>query len=475
MAKSTNRKPSETDAAPVAQSSGGMSSFLVLTLITLVVVGCGVGYQKLLEEMESNNAKLVGTIVALKEELTSVKESYASINFENEIAAIGQMKEDLQATRLQQENTVAELAGLKMLPKMFQQVEGSVAEISGALDKLTANQETTVAELSGLKTLPDLLKGVEGSVAENAAALGKLAANQENTVAELSGLKTLPGLIQQVEGSVAENAAALGTLNANMNTEADRISQVKDGLSVVKSALEGLSKDVHEVRESSNAADSKSAGVAGEIESLKSSVTKLSTEAADEKAALVGKLSEAAAALEAHGGSVTERINAVESGLAAQISAATQQAVEAKQFAEESKKAAADARDVSATEMADGLELVKQNLAAILDARKNDEVKAGELAAQVAAVANGAVKASDVAGLSSQIAELQGSVAAVQKDVEEQGKNLQSAVKSFDSKANKLNANIKMNKQDVAGMREMVTNMVADNVDATEAPPSDEE
>jgi len=319
MAKSTNRKPSETDAAPVAQSSGGMSSFLVLTLITLVVVGCGVGYQKLLEEMESNNAKLVGTIVALKEELTSVKESYASINFENEIAAIGQMKEDLQATRLQ------------------------------------------------------------------------------------------------------------------------------------------------------------SAGVAGEIESLKSSVTKLSTEAADEKAALVGKLSEAAAALEAHGGSVTERINAVESGLAAQISAATQQAVEAKQFAEESKKAAADARDVSATEMADGLELVKQNLAAILDARKNDEVKAGELAAQVAAVANGAVKASDVAGLSSQIAELQGSVAAVQKDVEEQGKNLQSAVKSFDSKANKLNANIKMNKQDVAGMREMVTNMVADNVDATEAPPSDEE
>ena len=52
-------------------------------------------------KLELNNNALVAKIGSLQDEISSIKESQASISFENEIATIGQLKEDLQSTRLQ--------------------------------------------------------------------------------------------------------------------------------------------------------------------------------------------------------------------------------------------------------------------------------------------------------------------------------------------------------------------------------------
>jgi len=350
-----NKKAPEVAEAPVVKS-GGASTLFVLFLFVLVGVGCGVGYQQLLEQMQLHNANLVGTIAGLKEELASVKESYASINFENEIAAIGQMKEDLQQTRLQ------------------------------------------------------------------------------------------------------------------INTEADKVSQVKAGLSVVKTNLEGLSKDVHDARESSKSSDLKTAGALDTVAELQTAVAKLAAASEEEKSAIAAKLAQATSALEAQAGSTTERINAVESGLASQISAATQQAVEAKQLAEESQKAAASSAQSSADELNDKLEQIRQNVAYLLDAKKGDDEKQADLVEKIEGVAAGGLKKSDLEGLSGQIAELQSGLAAVKKETEGQGKSLQDSVRSFEGKVNKLNANIKMTSNEVSGIREMVTNMVADAEPATEAP-----
>jgi len=164
------------------------------------------------------------------------------------------------------------------------------------------------------------------------------------------------------------------------------------------------------------------------------------------------------------------QISAVESGLASQISAATQQAVEAKQLAEESQKAAASSAQSSADELNDKLEQIRQNVAYLLDAKKGDDEKQADLVEKIEGVAAGGLKKSDLEGLSGQIAELQSGLAAVKKETEGQGKSLQDSVRSFEGKVNKLNANIKMTSNEVSGIREMVTNMVADAEPATEAP-----
>jgi len=120
------------------------------------------------------------------------------------------------------------------------------------------------------------------------------------------------------------------------------------------------------------------------------------------------------------------------------------------------------------------LELVKQNLADLLDARKTDVAKQTELSAAVAASAENAIGKSDLEAISSQIAELGAGLATVKKETADQGKSLSDSVKSFEAKANRLNANIKMTSTEVAGIREMVTNMVAQNEEATEAPPTED-
>jgi len=206
------------------------------------------------------------------------------------------------------------------------------------------------------------------------------------------------------------------------------------------------------------------------VAQLQAAVAKLTADSEGEKSAVADKLAQATSALETQAGSTTERINAVESGLAAQISAATQQAVEAKQLAEESKKAAAASAQASTDELKDGLEHIKQNIAYLLDARKGDEAKQSDLAEKIEAVGAGGLKAADLEALSAQIAEVQGGLAALKTETEAQGKNLQDSVKSFEGKVNKLNAKIKMTSSEVSGIRELVTNMVAESEPATEAP-----
>jgi len=316
MGGNKKRGSDEVAAAPPVKT--GASTLFVLFLFVLVSVGCGVGYQYLLEQTKMSNDALVASISSLQEELKSVKESYASINFENEIAVIGQMKEDLQETRLQ----------------------------SNELEKKIEGFQTAISQLTE-------------------------ASNQQ-------------------------------------------------------------SSDV------------------------------------------ANKITQAQAAVDANMKSISERISSVESGLASQLTAATKQSVEAKQAVEQLKTTVASNSEKSTKALTDGLEHLKQNLAAVIDTKKQDEEKLAKVANDVAAVVQGSVSKTDLAELSKQITDLKNELGAVQKDTGDYGKLLQESTRSFEAKVNRLNANMKMTTSEVAGIREMVTTMVATQEPATEAPLTEE-
>merc|ERR1739838_328068 len=188
--------------------------------------------------------------------------------------------------------------------------------------------------------------------------------------------------------------------------------------------------------------------------------------AADKKAVASGIVAAAAAKSEVD--AATARINAVETGLAAKISAATQQAVEAKQMAEESKASAAEANAATAADVADGLEFVKQNLARLQDASKDAAAAQADIASSVAAAADAANK-NDLIALEGKVIGLQSAVTAALEKIH------QESVRSLESKANKLNAHIKMTQTEVTGIRDLVTSVVATHEEATETPAVAEE
>jgi len=244
--------------------SSGVSSFFVILLFGIVGVGCGVGYQHIMEQLELNNNALVAKIGSLQDEISSIKESQASISFENEIATIGQLKEDLQSTRLQ--------------------------------------------------------------------------------------------------------------------------------------------------------------------------------------------------------------INAAETELAGKISSALEEAVAAKQLADESKQAVADAGAANEQKLNDKLELIKQNIGYLMDGHKSNEAKMAQLTTSLNSALTTLVQKSDLDGINGEISTMKKTIEKVESSSADQSKNLADAIKSFEGKANRLNANIKMTTNEMNGIREMVTNMVAMNEDATEAP-----
>jgi len=294
--------------------SSGVSSFFVILLFGIVGVGCGVGYQHIMEQLELNNNALVAKIGSLQDEISSIKESQASISFENEIATIGQLKEDLQSTRL------------------------------------------------------------------------------------------------QVSGSVSD------------------------------------------------------------IELLKSSLENLLSESKAVKTAVDSKLAQAHSALAEQSASTTQRINAAETELAGKISSALEEAVAAKQLADESKQAVADAGAANEQKLNDKLELIKQNIGYLMDGHKSNEAKMAQLTTSLNSALTTLVQKSDLDGINGEISTMKKTIEKVESSSADQSKNLADAIKSFEGKANRLNANIKMTTNEMNGIREMVTNMVAMNEDATEAP-----
>jgi len=379
--------------------SSGVSTFFVIVLFGILGVGCGVGYQHIMEQLELNNNALVAKIGSLQDEISSVKESQASISFENEIATIGQLKEDLQSTRLQ------------------------------------------------------------------------------------------------------------------MNVEADNINQVKSGLAIVKTNVEGLNKNVVEAKQSANSAQEKVSGSIGDIEILKGSLENLLSDSKAVKTAVDSKLAQAHSALAEQSASTTQRINAAETELATKISSAIEEAVAAKQLADESKQAVADASianeqklndkleqikqnieyllaakqsaDESKQAVAeasianeqklnDKLEQIKQNIGYLMDGRKSNEAKMADLASSLNSALSAVVHKSDLDEINGEISSMKTTIEKVQSSSADQSKSLADAIKSFKGKADRLNANIKMTTNEMNGIREMVTNMVAMNEDATEAPPLEE-
>jgi len=103
MGKPQNKKAAKTEDAPAAPAKSGSScSTVFLCLLVLGLgAGCGAGFQFLNEQLEGANLVVLNKVSALQEELAAVKESYASLSFADEIAAVGQMKEALTETRLQ--------------------------------------------------------------------------------------------------------------------------------------------------------------------------------------------------------------------------------------------------------------------------------------------------------------------------------------------------------------------------------------
>jgi len=340
--------------------SSGVSTFFVIVLFGILGVGCGVGYQHIMEQLELNNNALVAKIGSLQDEISSVKESQASISFENEIATIGQLKEDLQSTRLQ------------------------------------------------------------------------------------------------------------------MNVEADNINQVKSGLAIVKTNVEGLNKNVVEAKQSANSAQEKVSGSIGDIEILKGSLENLLSDSKAVKTAVDSKLAQAHSALAEQSASTTQRINAAETELATKISSAIEEAVAAKQLADESKQAVADASIANEQKLNDKLEQIKQNIEYLLDGRKSNEAKMADLASSLNSALSAVVHKSDLDEINGEISSMKTTIEKVQSSSADQSKSLADAIKSFKGKADRLNANIKMTTNEMNGIREMVTNMVAMNEDATEAPPLEE-
>jgi len=298
--------------------SSGVSTFFVIVLFGILGVGCGVGYQHIMEQLELNNNALVAKIGSLQDEISSVKESQASISFENEIATIGQLKEDLQSTRLQ--------------------VSGSIGDI-------------------------EILKG-----------------SLENLLSDSKAVKT----------------------------------------------------------------------------------------------AVDSKLAQAHSALAEQSASTTQRINAAETELATKISSAIEEAVAAKQLADESKQAVADASIANEQKLNDKLEQIKQNIEYLLDGRKSNEAKMADLASSLNSALSAVVHKSDLDEINGEISSMKTTIEKVQSSSADQSKSLADAIKSFKGKADRLNANIKMTTNEMNGIREMVTNMVAMNEDATEAPPLEE-
>jgi len=336
--------------------SSGVSAVFVILLFGIVGVGCGVGYQHIMEQLELNNNALVTKIGSLQDEILSIKESQASISFENEIATIGQLKEDLQSTRLQ------------------------------------------------------------------------------------------------------------------MNVEADNINQVKSGLAIVKTNVEGLNKNVVEAKQSASSAQEKVSGTVSDIELLKGSLENLLSESKAVKTAVDSKLAQAHSALAEQSASTTQRINAAETELATKISSALEEAVAAKQLADESKQAVADASIANEQKLNDKLEQIKQNIGYLMDGHKSNQAKMAELATSLNSALTTVVQKSDLDGINGEISSMKTTIEKVESSSADQNKNLADAIKSFEGKANRLNANIKMTTNEMNGIREMVTNMVAMNEDATEAP-----
>jgi len=287
--------------------SSGVSTFFVIVLFGILGVGCGVGYQHIMEQLELNNNALVAKIGSLQDEISSVKESQASISFENEIATIGQLKEDLQSTRLQINAAETELA----------------TKISSAI--------------------------------EEAVAAKQLADESKQAVADAS--------------------------IANEQKLNDKLEQIKQNIEYLLAA---------------------------------------------------------------------------------------------KQSADESKQAVAEASIANEQKLNDKLEQIKQNIGYLMDGRKSNEAKMADLASSLNSALSAVVHKSDLDEINGEISSMKTTIEKVQSSSADQSKSLADAIKSFKGKADRLNANIKMTTNEMNGIREMVTNMVAMNEDATEAPPLEE-
>jgi len=337
--------------------SSGVSTFFVIVLFGILGVGCGVGYQHIMEQLELNNNALVAKIGSLQDEISSVKESQASISFENEIATIGQLKEDLQSTRLQ--------------------VSGSIGDI-------------------------EILKG-----------------SLENLLSDSKAVKTaVDSKLAQAHSALAEQSAS--TTQRINAAETELATKISSAIEEAVAAKQLADESKQAVADASIANEQK---LNDKLEQIKQNIEYL---------------------------------------------------LAAKQSADESKQAVAEASIANEQKLNDKLEQIKQNIGYLMDGRKSNEAKMADLASSLNSALSAVVHKSDLDEINGEISSMKTTIEKVQSSSADQSKSLADAIKSFKGKADRLNANIKMTTNEMNGIREMVTNMVAMNEDATEAPPLEE-
>jgi len=86
-----------------------------------------------------------------------------------------------------------------------------------------------------------------------------------------------------------------------------------------------------------------------------------------------------------------------------------------------------------------------------------------------------AISQSHIDAVNGKISSLEKSLNSVLVAVDNQRKSSEDSIKSLEAKANNLNAHLKMGKNEVASLRELVTTIVASSEQATEAPPTQPE
>jgi len=393
----------ELPKAPTPKSGGGSGCCSIFFFALILGAACSYGFFHVLEELRISNEALLAQMDLLKNEVASVKESSAAIDFRNEIKSIGQLKEDLQQARLQI-NTGAE----KLV-----QVNDAVLVVKKNVDSLN----------NGFQETLEATKSTE----------------------------------------------------SKMNTEAEKVNQVTDSLSTVKTNVETLSKDLSEIRETAKSSDSKVRETLEKFANVENSVESLKAESNAAKKSVAAQFKVTEEAIKAQQDFTQSQIQSVEKIFATEISKAVTESVQAKQLAEQSRKAAADISEEKTSALSDGLEIVKQNLAQVQASNNGLAAAQEKLAAQLGTALADAISQSHIDAVNGKISSLEKSLNSVLVAVDNQRKSSEDSIKSLEAKANNLNAHLKMGKNEVASLRELVTTIVASSEQATEAPPTQPE
>jgi len=340
----------ELPKAPTPKSGGGSGCCSIFFFALILGAACSYGFFHVLEELRISNEALLAQMDLLKNEVASVKESSAAIDFRNEIKSIGQLKEDLQQARLQI-NTGAE----KLV-----QVNDAVLVVKKNVDSLN----------NGFQETLEATKSTES----------KMYFDITNLKDEFSTIKlNVESINNELNGAVERS----NSVYEKMNTEAEKVNQVTDSLSTVKTNVETLSKDLSEIRETAKSSDSKVRETLEKFANVENSVESLKAESNAAKKSVAAQFKVTEEAIKAQQDFTQSQIQSVEKIFATEISKAVTESVQAKQLAEQSRKAAADISEEKTSALSDGLEIVKQNLAQVQASNNGLAAAQEKLAAQL--------------------------------------------------------------------------------------------